>query len=112
MVNNIGTDSSAINLVLPSSHKYSGTLFDKMGAEDGMRLFVDKIFEKIVADPDLCKYYVKPEINLSLVKDKYRYYFTHMIGGAEHWIGCPIDKAHRGTQISDTLFDQFNSHCI
>lgn len=49
---------------------------------------------------------------MGMLKDKYRFYFTYLMGGVEHWIGRPMEEAHRCLKINDKVFDAFNSHCI
>lgn len=51
-------------------------------------------------------------MDLGLLKDKYRFYFTHLTGGAENWVGNPIISAHKHVKVDDRVFDSFNSHCI
>lgn len=57
-------------------------------------------------------FYEHPGVTLGMIKEKYRFYFTHLTGGVEHWIGRPLIDAHKGIPINDALFDKFNSHCI
>ena len=95
------------------ANNFPGTLFDKMGGDDGIKIFIDKVFEKVAEDHLLCTfYYSRPGVDIGMIKDKYRFYFTHLTGGATNWIGRPIEQAHRNVQIDDKVFDLFNSHCI
>ena len=47
-----------------------------------------------------------------MLSDKFRFFFIYLTGGAENWIGKPLDKVHRHMGIDDDHFDLFNNHCI
>ena len=90
----------------------ANTLFEKLGGDDGIKILVEKMYAKIEIDPILAPYFNKPGLDKSLLKDKFRFYFNYMVGGAENWVGRPLEEVHKYMNIKDEQFDAFNSHCI
>lgn len=70
------------------------------------------MYAKIVEDPLLAPFFARPGLDTSMLKDKFRFFFVHMTGGADNWIGKPLEDVHRYMGIEDAHFDAFNSHCI
>jgi hemoglobin len=90
----------------------NASLFEKLGGDDGIRTLVEKMYAKIEVDPLIAKYFQRPGLDSSMLKDKFRFFLIHLTGGAENWIGRPLEDVHRFMRIQDAEFDCFNSHCI
>lgn len=109
IANNMMNPGSALGMA-PSA--ISGSIYERLGGDDGIKTFVDKLFAKIDGDPVLNPMFYKEGIDRNLLRDKFLYFFSHIMGGAQNWIGRPLDKVHRHMGIQDDHFDLFNSHCM
>lgn len=90
-----------------------GTLFEKIGGEEGMRTFVDKIFTKVMDDKTLRPFFTSHNTDMDKLKQHFGMFMTHMTNTTEaEWTGKSLANAHRHYPITDEIFDAFNSHCI
>jgi truncated hemoglobin YjbI len=89
------------------------TLFEKLGADEGMRVFVDKIFTKVMDDKTLRPFFTSQSTDMDKLKQHFAMFMTHMTNTTEaSWTGKPLTTVHRHYPITDEIFDAFNSHCI
>jgi truncated hemoglobin YjbI len=89
------------------------TLFEKLGADEGMRVFVDKIFTKVMDDKTLRPFFTSQNTDMDKLKQHFAMFMTHMTNTTEaSWTGKPLTTVHRHYPITDEIFDAFNSHCI
>jgi len=70
--------------ILASSGR-AGTLLEKMGGQDGINTFADKVMKKVLEDPGLKDFF--KDVNHTLYIEKFRYFITFLVGGYEHWNG-------------------------
>lgn len=90
-----------------------GTLFEKMGGDEGMRVFVDKIITKVMDDKTLRPFFTSQNSDMDRVKKHFAMFMTHMTSTTEaEWTGKSLVEVHRHYPITDEIFDAFNSHCI
>ena len=41
----------------------TGTLFEKMGGDEGIRILIDRVYQKFLDDPQLKLYFGNPKVN-------------------------------------------------
>jgi hemoglobin len=100
------------NVPLTSKSGIPGTLFDKLGGDDGVTIFTDRVFAKVMEDAKLKPFFVRPGFDVSHLKVKFCTFITHMTGGSDVYQGKSIEEAHKPFPITDEIFDAFNSHCV
>ena len=90
-----------------------GTLYEKLGGEEGMKIFVEKVFTRVLSDPNLKPFFYRPGgMDIESIKLHFSQYMTHLTNTIEgDWQGKPLALAHRHYPITDELFDAFNRHC-
>ena len=89
-----------------------GSLFDKLGGDDGVTIFVESVFAKVMQDPQLMPFFSRPGFDLAHLKVKFGAYITHLTGGSEAYEGRSMEEAHKHFPITDEIFDAFNGHCV
>ena len=84
------------------------TLYQALGAEDGIRGAVDAFYERVVADPELAPYFADVDM-ISL-----RRHQTDMLvtatGGPRTYTGQDMAEAHSGLDITDGAFNKVVGH--
>ena len=60
-------------------------LYEKLGGEEGTKVFVDKVMKRVLEDPQLKDYF--KGVNIDLHNEKLRYYIGVMGGAHPLWIG-------------------------
>jgi len=83
-----------------------------LGGDDGVKIFVDSVFAKVMQDPKLVPFFSGPSFVIDHLKIKFAAYITHITGGAEVYHGRSMEEAHKQFPITDEVFDAFNSHCV
>ncbi|CDW90472.1 protozoan cyanobacterial globin family protein [Stylonychia lemnae] len=86
------------------------TLYDKLGGDEGCKIFVSNTMKKVFADPQFNQYF--KNINLDLHNEKFTYFIGYLTGAHQHWIGQSLHEAHSKFKINDNQFDGFVSHCV
>lgn len=69
------------------------TLFEKLGGSEAVQLAVDKFYERVLQD-DRVKHFFEG-IDMVKQRDHQRAFFTYAFGGAPHYDGQPMRKAHQ-----------------
>ena len=100
------------NMNITSKSGIPGCLFDKLGGDDGVNIFVESVFTKVMQDPQLFPFFSRPGFDLGHLKVKFGAYITHLTGGSEAYQGRSMEEAHKQFPISDEIFDAFNGHCV
>lgn len=84
------------------------SLYQALGADDGIKNAVDAFYERVVADPDLAHYFSGVDM-ISL-----RRHQTDMLvaatGGPQQYTGQEMAEAHHGLDITDAAFDKVVGH--
>ena len=84
------------------------TLYEALGAQDGIRGAVDDFYERVVADPALADHFTGVDM-ISL-----RRHQTDMLvtatGGPQQYTGQAIAEAHHGLNITNGSFDKVVGH--
>jgi truncated hemoglobin YjbI len=90
------------------------TLYEKLGSAEGMKIFVDKVFTKVLDDATLRPFFVRQGgIDVELIKQHFSHFMSHLTNTTEgQWTGRPLNQVHRHFPITDEMFDSLNSHCV
>ena len=84
------------------------TLYETLGAEDGIRTAVTAFYERVLADPDLVGYFEGVDMH------SLRRHQTDMLvtatGGPRQYTGQDMAEAHHGLEITDAAFDKVVGH--
>ena len=72
-----------------------GSLFDKLGGDDGVNIFVESVFAKVMQDPQLMPFFSRPGFDLGRLKGKFGEYIPHLTGGSETYQGRSMEEAHK-----------------
>jgi len=83
-------------------------LFEAVGAEEGLRLFMDKLYEHICKDQRIQHYFSGSK--LDAVKAAQGQYLSVIFGAPIQYTGRPLDRVHAVMSISDFEFDCFLEH--
>jgi len=109
------TRDSHPNLPVTSQTKSGlpATLYERLGGEEGMKIFIDKIFTKVMDDKALRPFFSRQGMDLEKIKQHFGLFMTHITSTTEaEWTGRSLVETHRHYPITDEIFDAFNSHCI
>jgi truncated hemoglobin YjbI len=89
------------------------TIYEKLGGDDGIKIVVDSIFLKIMADPVIRPFFMRENLDVEKIKQHFIVFMTHITSTTESdWTGRSLAETHRHYPITDEIFDAFNSHCI
>ena len=80
---------------LSSKSGIQGTLFEKLGGDDGVNIFVNRVFEKVMVDPQLMPFFSGPGFFFDHLKAKFTTYIIYMTGGADEYHGRSIEEVHK-----------------
>ena len=90
-----------------------GTIFEKLGGDDGIKTVVENTFNKVLADPNIRPFFIREGLDVEKIKLHFAAFLAHITSTLEgEWTGRPLAHAHRHYPITDEIFDAFNSHCI
>jgi truncated hemoglobin YjbI len=92
-----------------SVEKGKDALFKNLGGVEGMQKFLDRVYDLIVVDARLKKFFQGR--NLVAIKEAQRIYITELIGGPKIYKGRALDEVHKGLGVDDYLFDCFLMDC-
>jgi len=80
-------------------------LYEACGGEEGLRLFMDKLYEHICVDSRIQHYFSGSK--LDAVKSIQGQYLSVIFGAPIQYTGRPLDRVHSVMSISDYEFDCF-----
>ena len=84
------------------------SLYEQLGGDAKMKLFIDYFLDGIMADQDLSCYHEKfkdPD-EMDILKYKLLHFFKWKLDGAPFYIGKSMYEAHKNLGISDEIFDK------
>ena len=87
-----------------------GTIYERIGGEDGIAKLVDGFYDKVVADPEL-KFYFE-HVPMGRLRTMQREFFAVATGGPILYSGRPLGEVHRKLDISRREFQRFTEHLI
>lgn len=86
----------------------TSTLYETLGAEDGIRGAVDAFYERVIADPDLAPYF--DGIDLISLRRHQTDMLVTATGGPRTYTGQDMAEAHEGLNITDEAFNKVVGH--
>lgn len=69
------------------------TLFERLGGSEAVHLAVDKFYERVLND-DRVKHFFEG-VDIARQREHQRAFLTYAFGGAPHYDGRPMRKAHQ-----------------
>jgi truncated hemoglobin YjbI len=107
VVGNIRDNESEVSVVSVITDENT-SLYEQLGGETKLKLFIDFFLDGIMADAQLACYHEKfrdPEEE-ALLKFKLYHFFRWKLDGAPHYIGKTMYEAHKNLGITDEIFDK------
>jgi hemoglobin len=90
-----------------------GSIYEKLGGEDGIKIVVENTFSKLLADVTIRPFFIREGLDVEKIKIHFGAFLAHITSTTEaEWMGKPLANTHRHYPITDEIFDAFNSHCI
>jgi hemoglobin len=86
------------------------SLYDRLGGPDAVRLAVDRLFDRLVTDPELARYFAAKDVGRHV--RHVRPFIAAAIGGPELYRGRDMGAAHAGLEITDVHFDRTVEHLV
>ncbi len=87
------------------------TIYDEIGGEPAVTTVVDRLYERLLADPDLMPYFAGRD--LARLKAHQRALVTVALGGtSEEYNGQMMHPAHSGLAITNQAFDKVLDHLL
>jgi methyl-accepting chemotaxis protein len=86
------------------------TILDRVGGEDAVKLAVDLLYERLLADAEVASFFTEP--NLPRLKARQVQFFTAALGGPVPYKGRSMERAHAGLGIAQRHFDLVAGHLV
>ena len=86
------------------------SLYDRLGAEVGIRTAVDDFYRRVTADPDLAPYFAGTD--MTTLRRHQVDMLTAATGGPQRYAGRDMGAAHHGLGITDAAFDSVVAHLV
>lgn len=89
----------------------NASLFNRIGGETAVKATVSKMYEKILADPELSPFF--EHINMDMLHNSQTMFVTYAFGGASNYTGKSMRAAHKDAVshgLSDRHFDLVAGH--
>ena len=84
------------------------TLYQKLGADVGIRRAVDVFYDRVVADPALAPYFTG--IDMPALRRHQVAMLSTATGGPAQYDGRDMEAAHAGLGVKDEHFDRVVGH--
>ncbi|KAF4729376.1 hypothetical protein FOZ63_006307, partial [Perkinsus olseni] len=98
-----------MELARRSTEKGLDALYKRLGEADGIRDFVDRVYDLLIGDKRMVSYFEGK--NLDGIKKAQLVYITALLGGPKAWQGRDLAEIHSGLGIDDYGFDCFTMNC-
>jgi hemoglobin len=83
-------------------------LYDSLGGSSGVEVVVDRLYERIMADPSLAPYFAG--VDLAKLKGHQRAFLAVALGGPHAYAGRPLGDAHAAAGITAEAFGAGAGH--
>jgi len=84
------------------------TIFQALGAEDGITNAVNQFYERVVADPELAPYF--KDVDMISLRRHQTAMLIAATGGPQKYAGQDMAEAHQGLDITDAAFNKVVGH--
>jgi hemoglobin len=86
------------------------SLYERLGQEVGIRTAVDDFYIRVVADPELARYF--EGIDLPRLRRHQTALLVQVTGGPVEYSGRTLAEAHSGLHITSSAFDRVVGHLV
>jgi hemoglobin len=86
------------------------SIYARLGGHDAVKLAVDQLFERLIADPELAPYFADKDVDRH--SRHVRPFIAAALGGPELYRGRDMTAAHAGLGITDAHFDRTVGHIV
>jgi len=86
-------------------------MYDAIGGQPTVDGMVGKLFDRLLADDTLARYYATAG-DLDALRDRYRHFFTTAFDGPGEWTGPLMTPVHAGRGINDSEWDTWCAHLL
>jgi hemoglobin len=86
------------------------TIYERLGAEGGIRQAVDDFYDRVVGDVDLAPYF--EGIDMKTLRRHQVEMLSAATGGPNQYTGRDMATAHAGLGITDEHFDRVVGHLV
>jgi hemoglobin len=86
------------------------SLYERIGAADGVEKLIEGFYAKVVADPEIGYYFT--HVPMGKLIPMQREFFAMATGGPSLYSGRPLSEIHRPLAISRREFQRFTEHLI
>uniref|UniRef100_A0A7S4GMC9 Uncharacterized protein n=1 Tax=Oxyrrhis marina TaxID=2969 RepID=A0A7S4GMC9_OXYMA len=98
-----------MELAQKNMEKGKDGLFKRMGGEEGIAQFMDRVYDLIQVDNRIKSWFAGK--NYQAIKEGQRVYLTELLGGPKIYKGKDLVEIHKGMNLSDYEFDCFLANC-
>jgi hemoglobin len=84
------------------------SIYARLGGQDAVKLAVDRLFERLIGDPELAPYFADKDVDRHA--RHVRPFIAAALGGPELYRGRDMAAAHAGLGITDAHFDRTVGH--
>lgn len=84
------------------------TIYDRIGGETSIRAAVDRLYQRVLADPPLRHFFTG--VDMSMLKRQQCAFFAQALGGPAKYRGAGMRGAHAGLNIEQKHFDRVAAH--
>lgn len=90
--------------------KEEGTIYDRIGGEEGIAKLIEAFYERVLKDPVLSPHFEKVPME-KLIRMQ-REFFAMATGGPAEYTGRPLAHVHQHMHISNAAFQRFTEHLL
>lgn len=84
------------------------SIYDEIGGAAAVRVAVDQFYDRVLADPRLCRYFAG--VDLRRLRGHQRAFLAAALGGPDLYAGRDLAGAHAHLHIDDGAFDAVVEH--
>jgi hemoglobin len=86
------------------------SIYDRLGGHDALKVAVDQLYDRLVADPELAPYFAGRDVGR--LARHMRPFIAAAVGGPDLYRGRDMRAAHAGLDISGAHFDRTVGHLV
>jgi hemoglobin len=88
----------------PASH------YERIGGPAAVTTAVDRLYERLLADPDLKHYFAG--VSMPHLKRHFVYQVIKVLGGPDHYQGRSLKDAHAGLHVTEAAYERVGGHLV
>ena len=86
------------------------SIYDRLGGPDAVKLAVEQLYSRLIADPELAPYFAGKDLNR--LARHMRPFIAAAAGGPDLYRGRDMHAAHTGLHITHAHFDRTVEHLV